>query len=258
MAGKCKACHSELLSEIDDRLRRGDTCESIAVWCNANGLAVATPSINRHRDKHVAGIKTPDLKVKSETYNDMPPIVDIDSFLENLEKDYEGVDVRTTVGDERRTTQLLLERILQNQLIVVHELQIAYTKCKGSYPDSQIRGLKVIFDMVNSLPTYEDKKVLRQLHKDNLNYLKRCITYEVLDSTKDVIANNDVTLFNMPYEAIDEYLTAMYGEHTSEAKTDKEHSLNAEYEGYFYNALPENLQDKYVLQFNVRVIDDKT
>jgi hypothetical protein len=248
MAGKCKACHSELLSEIDDRLRRGDTCESIAVWCNANGLAVATPSINRHRDNHVDGIKTPEIKVKSESH-DMKPIVDFEDFIDELYKETDWIDVKTSVGDQRRITQLLLEKILQNQLMLVHELQVNYANCKGSYPDSQIRGLKVIFDMVGTLPTYNSHNVWKQLKSEQLERLLGHIDEINYREYETVVKENNTDYYYLPVSAINAYLIEKYGDKDSEERIKEDYQLRAKAEKAFYSWLSPELQATYKLEW---------
>lgn len=204
MAGKCKACHTPLLGEIDDRLRRGDTCESVAEWVTGQGLTISATSINRHRNDHVDGIKTPVKRVKTENYDDMPPIVDIGAYIEDLTAEINDLDVTTNIGRERKITQVLLERGLQKQLVLVNQLQDDYANCKGSYPDSQIRGLKLFFDMVNTLPTYDDKKVMFQLQEDK----KKAVFDKIEKYTIDFfnMCNGEKEI-EMPYKLINEYVT---------------------------------------------------
>jgi hypothetical protein len=204
MAGKCKACHTPLQSEIDDRLRRGDTCESVAEWVTGQGTTISATSINRHRNDHVDGIKTPVKRVKTENYDDMPPIVDIGAYIENLTAEINDLDVTTNIGKERKITQVLLERGLQKQLVLVNQLQDDYANCKGSYPDSQIRGLKLFFDMVNTLPTYENRKVMYQLQADKEKAAFNKIEQYVIDFFNSCNGENEIVI---PYKLINEYVT---------------------------------------------------
>lgn len=173
MAGKCKSCESVNRELIDDRLKRGDTPESIAAYLKSKGELISPPSIRRHLKSHVDGVwKEPenedDPLILSQLADSESgdPFIDTEAALKRIENEMANSDVFESVVYERQRTQLLLEKILQKQLLIVHELQIQYTEGHAGYPDSQIRGLKTLMDSINSLPVYSDKQLLSKMKVD--------------------------------------------------------------------------------------------
>lgn len=171
MAGKCKACHSPLKETIDARLAQGESVERLSVWLKTQGVSISSPSLNRHRSNHMGLTRHADGMVTSILEDHEPEtldtgiFIDTDKVMADIEKSLDKSDVFDSVVAERKRTQLLMERIVQKQLIIVHELQDQYTEGKAGYPDAQIRGLKTLLDIVNSLPTYTDKRLLSKIEK---------------------------------------------------------------------------------------------
>lgn len=175
MAGKCKVCHSPFREQIEARLLKGESVTSLAEWLKTQNVSIAHPSIQRHRDNHLAAtmkengflsIDTPQNKENAATVN-FEPFIDELSALKRINDELAETDVFESVVKERKFTQLLLEKIVQKQLVIVHELQAQYIEGKAGYQDSQIRGLKTILDMANTLPTYKNDKLLREIHADS-------------------------------------------------------------------------------------------
>lgn len=175
MAGKCKVCHSPFREQIEARLLKGETCNSLSEWLKTQDENIAHPSIQRHRDKHLAAtmkengflnVDTTQIKENAATVN-FEPFIDEMAALKRIQDELAETDVFESVVKERKFTQLLLEKIVQKQLVIVHELQAQYIDGKAGYPDSQIRGLKTILDMANTLPTYKRENLLRDIKTDN-------------------------------------------------------------------------------------------
>lgn len=164
MAGKCKACFSQYKDVLEVKLKGGESVDKISVWLKTQGEMISGPSLQRHRTNHMDLTRYPDGTVGNILDEpDTPPeqlggevFIDSEKFLNDIEADLKNTDVIHSVVTERRKTQLLMERIVQKQLVIVHELQTKYSAGTVGYPDSQIRGLKTLLDIVNSLPTYSD------------------------------------------------------------------------------------------------------
>lgn len=175
MAGKCKLCHSPFREQVEARLLKGESVVSLSEWLKTQGESIAHPSIQRHRDNHLAAtmkengflsIEAPKIKENAATVN-FEPFIDESAALQRIHDELAETDIFESVVKERKFTQLLLEKIVQKQLVIVHELQAQYIEGKAGYPDSQIRGLKTILDMANTLPTYKNDKLLREMHADS-------------------------------------------------------------------------------------------
>ena len=181
MAGnQCKSCLSPNHDLIDERLRKGETCESLSEWLRGQGEMISPPSVLRHRKNHLVGMilenKTTgrfiglgDFKKEPSSESNDEMFIDTNAVLTRIVAETADTDIFTSVFEARKFTQLLMERIVQNQLVIVHELQQQYTAGKAGYPDSQIRGLKTILDITNALPTYADKFILRKMKDNDVN-----------------------------------------------------------------------------------------
>lgn len=175
MAGKCKVCFSPLREMIESRLLKGDSVVSLSNWLQTQGVSIAAPSIQRHKINHFTPTRlendfvgtTPLNTLENALNADNAPFIDTAAVMDQITKEMIHADVFENVINERKFTQLLIEKIVQKQLIIVHELQEQYSAGVCGYPDSQIRGLKTILDMANSLPTYKRENLLRDMKKDN-------------------------------------------------------------------------------------------
>ncbi len=174
MAGKCKICHSPLKDRIEERLFRGETVEAIATWCKQKGFSISPPSVLRHKNNHFEPTKTDnpntekwqaeiDRGIKKAEVDYSAPLIDSTKLMREIEREIDDKDVFGAVIHERKVTQLLLEKIVQKQLVIVHELQEQYSAGTAGYPDAQIRGLKTLLDTINALPTYTDKNLIQRI-----------------------------------------------------------------------------------------------
>lgn len=175
----CKSCHSDHREVIDERLRKGESIDKLSEWLQGQGEMISPPSLLRHRKNHLAGMtldnnKTgsfitdnPNAPKNAPEFDSNEPFIDTGAVLARIAAETVDANIFTTVLEARKFTQLLMERIVQNQLIIVHELQQQYSAGKSGYPDSQIRGLKTILDITNALPTYADKNIYHKLSDTN-------------------------------------------------------------------------------------------
>lgn len=192
MAGKCKLCASPFRDAIEDRLLQGESIHLLSEWLKTQGESISAPSIQRHKVNHFAPTRhendfigvTPYETNRNVAQSEIEPFIDTDAAMSKIMTELEDTDVFASVINERKMTQLLLEKIMQKQLIIVHELQTQYVAGKAGYPDSQIRGLKTIIDMTNSLPTYQNKGLLHEIRRDNTKQYNE----KIVESAKEVAA----------------------------------------------------------------------
>jgi hypothetical protein len=225
MAGKCKVCFSPLRETIESRLLKGDSIATLSEWLATQGESISAPSIQRHKVNHFEPTRlenvflgtTPLNTVENAATGDFEAFIDTAAVMDQITKELIDTDVFASVINERKFTQLLIEKIVQKQLIIVHELQDQYSAGKCGYPDSQIRGLKTILDIANSLPTYKNDKLLREIRVDNQNsYENRIVqTAKELAATENAKYKTWYVLktkpaLNPPHDKINEYAKKIY------------------------------------------------
>lgn len=232
MAGSCKSCFSSHREVIDERLKKGESIEKLSEWLKGQGEMISPPSLLRHRKNHIPSMalennmtgsfigdsKTPPKNASDDDSNE--PFIDTDAVLARIANETADTNIFTSVLEARKFTQLLMERIVQNQLIIVHELQQQYSAGKAGYPDSQIRGLKTILDITNALPTYADKNIYRKLSDTNeemyvdkirANALEQAKTDNEKYNTWDCLRG--VYRHDVPYDYIDTLAAQFYPVH---------------------------------------------
>lgn len=273
MAGKCKVCNSPFRQQVEARLIKGETVTSLSAWLKTQGELIAHPSIQRHRDNHLAAT----MKESGFLLSDMPKntenaatdqieaFIDTNAAMLKIMSELENTDVFENVINERKLTQLLLEKIMQKQLIIVHELQGQYVEGKAGYPDSQIRGLKTIIDMTNTLPTYKSDKLLREIKTDNENGYVSKIVKHASDLGKSENAKYEtwyvlktIPSVPPPYEKISEYAKKIHTGNDGLGdfhRKEWEKETVEKWESAFYRELP----DEYCYEEQIRrVIDYQT
>lgn len=251
MAGKCKACHSPLKETIDARLAQSESVERLSVWLKTQGVSISAPSLARHRSNHMGLTRHPDGVITSILEDHEPEtldtgiFIDTDKVMGEIEKSLDKSDVFDSVVTERKRTQLLMERIVQKQLVIVHELQDQYTEGKAGYPDAQIRGLKTLLDIVNSLPTYSDKRLLSKIEKSgNNDHIKAFKKH----------ARETAELINKTYKPWD-YLTTDLHVLPPYKEIEKLARLNYPSDEYSRNHWEESRADEWIAIFQATVHD---
>lgn len=225
MAGKCKICASPLRELVEARLLKGESITSLSEWLKSQGESISAPSIDRHKKNHFKPTQTQNDeaakwmadKKKNEPEGEIEPFIDIATALSRFEGELQDTDVFTSAVNEQKFTQMLVEKIMQKQLIIVSELQDKYISGKGAYPDPQIRGLKTMLDMANRLPAYKNEKLLDNIRTDNRhNYEKKVIQDAIDLGAKEklnyypwyvVTKNPSITL---PNDKINAYAKKLY------------------------------------------------
>jgi hypothetical protein len=252
MAGKCKLCNSPFRQQVEARLIKGETVTSLSEWLKTQGELIAHPSIQRHRDNHLAATMKENGRLPADTSKidenaptgNFEPFIDESTALKRIYGELAETDVFESVLKERKFTQLLLEKIMQKQLIIVHELQAQYIDGKAGYPDSQIRGLKTILDMANTLPTYKNENLLNEIKRDNKKQYDDKITKSAIDlaaieSEKYVkwhVLKNDVYICT-PLDDIKALAQKLYP-HDFVQQLEWENEKIAKWDAIFYGHIP--------------------
>lgn len=266
MAGQCKSCLSPNHNLIDERLLKGESCESLSAWLRGQDEMISPPSILRHRKNHVVGMKlesnttgsfigdskNPPKNAGDDDTNEM--FIDTSAVLARIASETADTNIFTSVLEERKFTQLLMERIVQNQLVIVHELQQQYTAGKSGYPDSQIRGLKTILDITNALPTYADKMILRKLADNNEELYVNRIRQSAIKSAKNESEKYEewayvrsIVVINVLYENIREYAEMLHPIHTDE-RNEWIHKMNMYWMECFEAEMPCEFSDEAIIK----------
>lgn len=195
MAGKCKICHSDLKDRIEERIFKGEGLDSIATWCKSQGLTISAPSVLRHKKNHFEPTKTEnpntekwqsevDRGIKKSEVDYTTPFIDSSKLMKEIEKEIEEKDVFGAVIHDRKITQLMLEKIVQKQLVIVHELQEQYGAGTAGYPEPQIRGLKILLDTINTLPTYADKTLIEKMAASSEDAFENKVEKRAIETAK--------------------------------------------------------------------------
>jgi hypothetical protein len=138
------------------------------------GIRVSKTSIGRHRKNHMnldpetppptidtlleEIEKTPGIEKLDERLGESPEHIEFDKYREIASNS----DLLETAVIERRTSQLMLEKIVQNQLSIVSTMQEKFIRGVGEYPRDPITGLKSVMDLIVKLPAYNDGTINHQ------------------------------------------------------------------------------------------------
>jgi hypothetical protein len=169
---KCKvcACDEERRTMIENRLRIGDSVNDIAADLRSFGIEISGTSVLRHKNNHMPEYQREGNEPLKPKYSESdvkgePLTIDVAEVLAEIEEELTNHDYQESATIERLKTQILLERICQNQLVIVEQLQNRYVQAKGAYPNDQIRGLKIILEMISGLPAYNNTQIKAGLDK---------------------------------------------------------------------------------------------
>lgn len=150
------------------------------------GTAISKTSLGRHKKNHMdlppepAKPTTAELCAKiADTEDPQGTPVDctnIDKYREMAQQ----TDLLEVAVRERRTSQLMLEKIMQNQLTIVEDMQGKFMKGNGEYPRDPITGLKSLMDMIQKLPAYSERE-------QKLNHREHDVKARQHESAKKVV-----------------------------------------------------------------------
>ena len=71
----------------------------------------------------------------------------------------EAADLLEIVVSGRRSSALVLERIIRNQLSIVESMQREFIQGDGEYPREPIAGLRALLEMAVKMPLYPDRQI---------------------------------------------------------------------------------------------------
>lgn len=169
---KCKvcACDENQRNQVESRLRIGDSVNDIAADLRSFGIQISGTSVLRHKTNHMPefqreGSEPLKPKYSEDDVKGEPFTINVQETLDEIEEELLERDYQESATIERLKTQILLERICQNQLVIVEQLQRRYVAAQGAYPNDQIRGLKTILEMISGLPAYNNTQIKTGLDK---------------------------------------------------------------------------------------------
>ncbi len=173
----CKVCESERKDEIEKMIFNGETNNAIANKLRATGMDISHASIKRHKERHIqdketiAELSTPKHNVKHDRHNDLDITINTNEIFKQI-KETTKVGDYETIAENYAMINLMLNRIVNNQLAITIALQENYMESKAKYPHEQIRGLQIVQDLMQKFELFNRSSF--QHHKDifeEINYL---------------------------------------------------------------------------------------
>jgi len=153
----CKVCTNKHLKEIDRRIIDGDELQGIYDWLDHISYPVSYEALLSHSTSHVK------LKPQKPARK---PLIDFNAALQRIQDELLGIDVTKSVIEGSKITQVLLERIHHKHLVIVDDLLEKYAAGSIGYPKDEIKGLKEVSMIINSIPLYSDKGLQDKIVKD--------------------------------------------------------------------------------------------
>lgn len=162
MNNDCKVCTSEKREYIEKLILQGNSNLLISTTIKDLGEDISHASINRHKTKHMPEHAE---TIKENSHEKCNRKYDRDdsqnSFTINANAIYEEIKnlaLHSIDYDElahnNYMMQLMLNRIVNNQLAITIDLQDKYMKGNSKYPHEQIRGLQIVQEMMLKFEVY--------------------------------------------------------------------------------------------------------
>lgn len=183
MSIKCKVCESDKKDYIEQMILQGNSDTDISKTLKDMGVDISFTSIKRHKLNHMmeyielikenAGEKGNKKYGRDDSQNSFTITVDILKEVENSV--INGIDYNK-LADANLTTLFLLNRIVNNQLAIVVNLQEKYMKGESKYPNEQLRGLQIVQEIMikfetNSLKNFSHYKKIYDSKYGILEYI---------------------------------------------------------------------------------------
>jgi hypothetical protein len=160
MPRPCKTCSSKLRDDIDQYIVSGISFYWLKNWCYDKGLDITETSLKHHAKSHIKGYeqltRTHEVKEVSKSgfnQNDPNPlIINIDNLPINLDSLQDNIE---------KTQSIAIELHLISSTILIEKLK-AFSNGESKYPNEQIRGHKIIFDIYSrslGLETFIDENM---------------------------------------------------------------------------------------------------
>lgn len=162
MRDDCKVCMSEKREYIEKLILQGNSNLLISTTIKDLGEDISHASINRHKTKHMPEHEELIKDCAHEKGNRKYDRDDSqNSFAINANAIYEEIKNQTfhavdydELAQNNHITQIMLNRIVNNQLAITIDLQEKYMKGNSKYPHEQIRGLQIVQEMMIKFELY--------------------------------------------------------------------------------------------------------
>lgn len=155
----CKICESEFKEFAESLILNGESNTNVSESLQAKGLNVSHASIGRHKMKHMiehmetieanAGEKGNRKYDREDSKNAF--VINVNDIYNEVKNQAKHVTSYDELAETNMITKLMLNRILNNQLVITIDLQEKYMKGETRYPNEQLRGLQIIQDMAQNL-----------------------------------------------------------------------------------------------------------
>lgn len=156
----CKVCESEYKELIESMILNGESNNAIANDMQAKGFSISQASVNRHKAKHmlehkeaIEELATPKFNTKYDRNND-ENYIDAKAIYEEIKTQATNLQSYGDMAENYNMLNIMLFRIVNNQMAITIDLQEKYMSGKTKYPHEQIRGLQIVQDMLQKLELF--------------------------------------------------------------------------------------------------------
>ena len=162
MGFECKVCNSDKRDFIESLILQGHSNLAVSTTVKDMGEDISHASINRHKTKHMADYAETIKEVAHEKGNRKYDREDSqNSFVINASVIYEEIERQalhtvnyTETAKNNAMMQIMLSKIVNNQLAITIDLQEKYMKGEAKYPNEQVRGLQIVHEIMIKLDSY--------------------------------------------------------------------------------------------------------
>lgn len=165
MGIECKVCNSEKREYIEQLILQGNSNLAVSITLKDMNEDISHASINRHKTKHMADYAETIKDIAHEKGNkkydreDSKNGFSIDASLiyEEVERQALHSINYDELAKNNAMLQIMLNRIVNNQLAITIALQEKYMQGDSKYPNEQIRGLQIVQDIMLKFEVYTRK-----------------------------------------------------------------------------------------------------
>lgn len=158
----CKVCNSEKREYIEQLILQGNSNLAVSITLKDMNEDISHASINRHKTKHMADYAETIKDIAHEKGNkkydreDSKNGFSIDASLiyEEVERQALHSINYDELAKNNAMLQIMLNRIVNNQLAITIALQEKYMQGDSKYPNEQIRGLQIVQDIMLKFEVY--------------------------------------------------------------------------------------------------------
>ena len=198
MGIECKVCLSEKRDYIEQLILQGNSNLTISATLKDMNEDISHASIGRHKTKHMPDYADTVKENSGEKGNRKYDREDSkNAFVINANAIYDAVKKETSKGmdynqlaDNNTMMQLMLNRIVNNQLAITIDLQEKYMKGETKYPNEQIRGLQIVQEIVQKFEVF---------YRKNFEYYNKMVTSDETINNQALESGKKAKLNMMKY-----------------------------------------------------------